>query len=174
MEGLAAVMAAAQLADYALRMTISLSKVRDRLRLAPDQFRQCGRHVDRLVLIAREIEQNPDLQTHIVSTYLSAILAEAKAAQNILDQFLKSSRRSRYWAVASGKSQLRIMAHLNNAQYSVAKHSLLINSINIRQLGLNTRELGEVRGRFDQLVEVTSQLTVSPQRRVVVSLSQRY
>lgn len=165
MEGLAAVAAAMQLVDYGLSMADSISALVERIRTAPKRFEQYAQQVDRLVLTAREIEQNPDLQTRVVCCYLTATLAEAKAAQHILDHFLVDSRKRRYWGVISGKSQRKILEHLDNLHHSVAELSLCIMSINMTQSKESAMKVVEVGGAVErthmELVHVSNTLIVS-------------
>ncbi|KAF2186901.1 hypothetical protein K469DRAFT_705426 [Zopfia rhizophila CBS 207.26] len=159
LEGLAAVAAAAQLVEYSIKIALSLSHVRDRIREAPERFKQYASQVNQLVIIARRVEQNPTLQTPEVHFYLSAILTETQAAQRILDGFSKDSHKHRYWRVISGSSQRKIIERLDSVHRTVADLSLYIGS-------MSTTQLEKVQGSVDRLTGIATELVHVPRAAI--------
>jgi len=137
MEVMATAVTAAQLVVNGLKIASSISELRDRIQNAPRRFAKHARLVEQLVITAKDIKNNPNLQSPAIYSFLSATLAETEAAQITLDRFLKSSRKRRYLGVINGRLERNVIEHLDNLDRTVTAFSLCISSMTSTQVELS-------------------------------------
>jgi len=159
---LATMAAAAQVAGYGCTFALAITEMTDRLR-ETQRFEGYTLQLNQLRTLAQQIQDNPNLRTPVVHSYLCATLQETEATKHILDVFLTSSRKRRYWAVISGRSHRKIFDHLDSLHHTVAEFNLCISS-------MNTIHLGQVQSDVDRLIVIAANASVIP-TAVVVSLT---
>jgi hypothetical protein len=148
MEAFTVAITAAQLMTSGLKMSVSISEVRERIRNAPRRFTLYAQQVELLVITAQRIKHNPNLHGPAVSSFLLTTLAETEAAQVVLDRFLGDSRKRRYFWIINGNGERTIIEHLTNLDRTVTAFSLYISTMTsmqvdelvrgVQQLHLNT------------------------------------
>ena len=160
LEGLAAMAAAAQVAGYGCMIALAITEMTDRLRETPQRFERYTLKLNQLRTLAQQIQDNPNLRTPVVHSYLCATLQEAEATKHILDVFLTSSRKRRYWAVISGRPHRKIIDHLDSLHHTVTELNLCISS-------MNTIHLGQVQSGVDRLIVIAANASLNPTAAVV-------
>lgn len=142
-----------QLITNCFQIAITISELRDRVKNAPLRFAQYARYFEQLDTTAKDIRNNPNLQSQVVYSFVSATLKETEAAQIVLDRFLKSSRKRRYLGVINGRLERNINEHLDNLDRIVQAFCLCISSMTTKQVELSvTRGIERVRQQLTESI----------------------
>jgi hypothetical protein len=105
LEVLGAVSAAIQLADAGLAIVKFLSILCSTLHDAPEYFKKQSIQIQHLIEVARLIQQNPSLQTTLISSLLMNCNEKAKELEGILGKAtakLNAGKVERYWKTLGG------------------------------------------------------------------------
>ena len=112
LEVLGALVAASQLVDQGLKITIAISDLYSKIRDTPETIQRQSLQVDQLIDIANLIKQNPSLQTHLVDAILRTCTAEAAKLPSILAKVSATTddgRIKKAWKAVDGASKEKII-----------------------------------------------------------------
>ena len=105
LEALGVVSSALQLADAGLAIVKYLSVLYSTLHDAPDYFKRRSIQIQHLIEVARLIQQNPSLQTTLISSLLMNCIEKAKELEAILEKAtakLNAGKVEKYWRALGG------------------------------------------------------------------------
>ncbi|KAE9367541.1 hypothetical protein N431DRAFT_444675 [Stipitochalara longipes BDJ] len=144
---------AAQLVEYSLSIVSFITRICNKVRDAPRQYREYEIELKLLIYTARGIGQNPALQTADIQYHLDATLVDVEALQSILCRLaVNAPRRSlkrKYWDAINASDDLRISFHLESLH---RKNTGLLLCI----CAVHTTQLTNVQGSLDQLVDMSA------------------
>jgi len=154
LEALGVAASALQVVAYGISIASTIATICERVRNAPQQYREYACQISLLIDTAQSIEQNPVLQQIAdVNYHLTATLIEAKALKSLLDEaavgFAKKSVKQKYWSVIKGSQQRKISQHFENLQQKKTALLLCISTAHVTQLS-------SVQGSVDQLLDMTA------------------
>jgi hypothetical protein len=153
LDALGVVASAAQLVVYGKGILDFLASIYDRIRDAPQQYREYEIQLRLLINIAQNISNTPALQIPDVKYHLDATFVEVRRLQSILcsptSGFLKSSGLRNYWKLITWDDEKKI--------------SLLLDRLHLKNMGLlscintvNTVQLSRVQGSVETLIAMSN------------------
>ncbi|KAI9806988.1 MAG: hypothetical protein M1833_002646 [Piccolia ochrophora] len=138
---------AAQLANYCVKITISITELYRSVREAPKRIKPRENQIRQLIHTTEQIKQHRVLQTAVVQCHIHATLVEATALYEILDQTARQYSRGairRYWKVLSASKERLIDESFDKIEREKSALTLCITTI-------HTSLLCSIQGGVDLL-----------------------
>ena len=132
-EVLGVLAAASQLTEQSLKIANIISDLYSKVRDAPESIRKQSVQVGQLIEIARQIKQNPSLQTALVESILRNCVGEAEKLQEILERIsiaAEDGRVRKLWKALDGVGkEKRILALFAKLEQEKSSLVLCIETI---------------------------------------------
>jgi hypothetical protein len=137
-EILGSVAAAAQLVGLVINIVETLSKIRERVRRAPEQYNEYLVQTHQLLVTSELIQASEALQTEEIKIQLVDAIAEAEKLQSILviaaQRFARNPVKQTFWRVVKGHEERLISSHFANLLQLKTTLVLSISTINATQM----------------------------------------
>ncbi|KAI1754942.1 hypothetical protein F4782DRAFT_492095 [Xylaria castorea] len=157
LELLGVVASTAQLIAYVITVSSKLNEIRCKIRNAPKKLEQYDRQFKELIAIAKQMEENPPIQTKELDLCLTTIFAKTEAIKGILTNFEQSSKSRRRWNIMSGDLSRQLDECFGDVKNTMGNLVVLITSQN----AYDQKELKELVLGYTKIATASTQISTT-------------
>jgi hypothetical protein len=163
-EVLGIVAAVFQLSQQTIAISSALGDIYGTVRAAPAKLKDGERQLDRLVEIAKVIEQNQLIQTEAVQTQLYSIVNRTDTLRKLITRISSSSNRTakKYWRVVTGNvKEKEMIEHFDQIEKEKTGLILIIMEVHASLSGETLKAVKPISAKVDDMQRDVQQLNVS-------------